>query len=156
MLGALGAWAAVGRAQAPDPLAAVTSADPMELARVVDRLGDGAVLDRLAEDSPRTVRLSAVRAARWMTGPELALAPLAELASGRDPLLAPEAARATRVIVEGLTADGLARREVEPASLSTARRRLAALAADESARSDLRAAAMIAADVLDALGVPES
>lgn len=136
----------------PDPFEAVVTADPMELARVVDRLGDGAVIARLGEEKPRAVRLAAARATPFLREPERALEALAVVAAGRDPLLAPAAAHAALTITRALDPDELARREVDPASLIGARDRLAALAQDESARPDLRIAAGIARERLEALG----
>jgi hypothetical protein len=134
-----------------DPFAAITDADPMELARAVDRLGDDAVLSRLSA-GPREVRLAAMRASPFMAGPELALEPLAATAAGRDPLLAPAAASAALTILRSLDLDGLRRREVDPRSLSGARGLFEALSTDRSARADLRAAAAIVVSLLDQLG----
>lgn len=135
-----------------DPLLAVRDADPMELARVADRLGDAAVLARLGEGQSRDVRLAAIRAARFIDGPELALEPLARIAAGRDPLLAPAAARAALAIAGELDLDALAQREVEPSSLSAARALFVALSRDARARADLRAAAEHVAARLEQLG----
>ncbi|HEY8427653.1 MAG TPA: hypothetical protein VIL20_04735 [Sandaracinaceae bacterium] len=136
-----------------DPFVAVEDADPMELARAVDRTGDDAVLARLREDRLREVRLAAIEAAPWMRAPELALEPLLTLARGRDPRLAPAAAQAALAIANGLSADELARREAELDALTSARRLASSLAGDESARADLRAAAATVAARLDQLGV---
>lgn len=136
----------------PDPLAAIADADPMELARVVDRLGDDAVLSRLDDARPREVRLAATRAAPFMAWPELALEPLARLAASRDPLLAPAAASAALTIARSLDPDALRRREVDPASLSAARGLFAALSTERSARADLRAAGSMIASLLEQLG----
>jgi hypothetical protein len=141
-------------AQPADPFVAVRDADPMELARVVDRLGDDAVLTRLAGDSPRPVRLAAAHAAPFLREPELALAPLAELAAGRDPRLAPASAASLLTVARALDPDALARREVDVATLAPVRARLAALRDDASARRDLRVAAESADASLEALGVP--
>jgi hypothetical protein len=157
-LALVGLFGVVARSHAqpasPDPFLAVVDLDPMELARVVDRLGDDAVLARLADERPRALRSAACHAAPFMQQPELALLPLAELAAGRDPRLAPDAAAALRAVATALTPGGLARREVDPSSLAPARARLATLRADESARRDLRVVAEIADASLDALGVP--
>ena len=142
---------APARAQS-DPLAAIADADPMELARVVDRLGDDAVLSRLDEARPREVRLAAMRASPFMGWPELALEPLAEIAASRDPLLAPAAASAALTIARSLEPDALRRREVDPASLSAARGLFAALSTEQRARADLRAVAAMIASLLEQLG----
>ena len=138
-----------------DPLVAVADADPLELGRVAQRLGDGAVLARLADDRPVVVRLAAIRATPWLRAPEAALGPLARIAAGRDSWLAPEAARIVLRIARALTVDDLAARETFPAELADARAALEALAADEHARFDIRRAAELAADALGGLGVPE-
>lgn len=140
---------------ATDPFVAVRDADPLELGRVTRARGDGAVLSRLADDRPVVVRLAAIRASRWMRAPEAALGRLAALAGGRDPDLAPAAARAAWHIARALDGPALHRREVIPADLAPARSTLQQLAADESARADLRRLAAFAADALSALGVPE-
>lgn len=142
---------APARAQAPDPFVAVADADPMELARVVDRLGDGAVLARLAAERAPAVRLAATRAAPFLDAPEHALEPLSRLAAGRDPRLAPAAARAALTIARALDLDALSLREFDPAALAPARERFAALAADASARADLRAVAGLIVARLSAL-----
>lgn len=138
-----------------DAFAAVEDADPVELARLVDRLGDEAVLERLADDEASfVVKLAAVRAARYLVGPEHALAPLAELLAGRDPRLAPAAGMTLLAIGDRLSMPGLDRREVLPERLAPALERLDAVAADETARADLRAvAAHVAAQLR--VAVPE-
>lgn len=125
--------------------------DPMELARLVDRYGDDAVIERLADDRPRIVRLYAIRAAPYMRWPERALDRLAQLAAGRDPDLAPAAARSALAIAESLTIDELARREVDPSSLGDARTALRAVADDRTARADIRAVCARAAAALERL-----
>lgn len=135
-----------------DPLSAVSDADPMELARVVDRLGDDAVLARLGDAQPLEVRLAAIRAARYLREPELALEPLARIASGRDPRLAPAAMRSALTIASALDLDALSQREVEPSSLSSARTLFLELSRETSARADLRTAAEYVAARLEQLG----
>ncbi|MFK7992313.1 MAG: hypothetical protein AB8I08_40205 [Sandaracinaceae bacterium] len=137
-------------AQSADPLAAAGSHDPMELARAVDRLGDEALLTRLSDDD-RATRLTAIRASPWMRGPELALDPLSELAIGRDPELAPAAMQASVRIARGLDAGTLFVRESPPEGLQGAAARYRALADDDTARPDLRAAArVVVAQLADA------
>lgn len=139
-----------------DPLASIVDADPMALARAVDRIGDAEVLARLEASRPRSVRVAAMRATPFMDGPEAAFATLAELAGGRDPWLAPEAARALLEATEGLGVDGLARREANLEALARVSEALEAVAADETARDDVRAACGLAAGRLRALGPPTS
>jgi hypothetical protein len=146
----IGLFASLAHAQ-DDPLVAIADGDPIELARAVDRLGDEAVLERLSSRS-RSVRLAAIRAAPHLRWPERALMSLAGLAGGRDPDLAPAAAESARSIAEELTSDQLARREVDPASLGEAAAALRAVAADRTARADIRAVCARAAAALDRLG----
>jgi hypothetical protein len=140
-------------AQDRDPFAAIESGDPIELARLVDRVGDAAVLDRLEDRTPRPVRLAAIRACPALHWPEAALERLAQIASSRDPDLAPAAARSLRTIADALSPEDLERREVAIASLAPARASMLRIAADRSARPDIRLTAEHAAHVLEALGV---
>ena len=144
-------------AQAVDPLVAIGSSDPVALARIVERLGDDAVLARLAADDGADVsadaRLAAVRASVALRAPERALEPLAAIALGRDPDLAPAAARSILVIARALDPRDLDAREVMRAELAPALAAIAQLAADETARPDLRRAAAIAAELLGHLGI---
>lgn len=145
----VGTWAlAHAQEREPDPVAidpfvAVRDADPLELARVVARHGDQAVLDRLgrADTAPALVTLSAVRASPWLGTPEAALTPLAMIALGSDPDLAPAAVQAIVAIVEAADASELVAHETTLADLTPATSALESLAADDSARADLRAAA---------------
>jgi len=147
------AWAASStRAQeGPDALVAARSADPLTLAPIVARLGDSAVLARLAEGQPTEVQLAAIHASRTLLAPEAALGLLATHAAGRDPDLAPAAARAALDISRALDARDLDAREVAPAALDEARATLASLGADETARPDLRRAALLSVDALAGL-----
>lgn len=137
-----------------DPFVAVHDTDPLELARVVDRVGDAAVIARLTPETPIAVRASAVLAAPWMRAPEDALAPLAEIAAGRDPDLAPRAAQALLAIARRLDERALDARERDRAELAPARGTLSAIAADETARADVRRAAALADAALADLAVP--
>lgn len=128
------------------PLA--TLGDPLELARYVDSVGDDRVLAAF-ESGAFAERLGAIRASRWLAEPERALGPLAELAAGDDPDLAPAAARAGGHIAERLNHDSLRAREADFALLDGGP--WAALAADESARADLRAIGERVAAALRAL-----
>jgi hypothetical protein len=142
------------RTPAADALLAVRDADPLELARVVARVGDDAVLRLLAAEHGVAVRLVAVRAAPWLREPERALVRIAELAGGRDSELAPAAARAALRIARALDADGLARREVAPDTLSAALAALLRVAQQPHVRHDLQRMAGAAAAQLRAAGVP--
>jgi hypothetical protein len=138
-----------------DALARVQSVDPLELARVVEQLGDDAVLAGLgaigggATELP--VLLATVRAAPWLRAPEAALPRLAELAGGRDPDLAPAAMLAIVRIAERLSREELDRREASDEPVRAALPALAALADDDAARADLRRAAGRARELLRAI-----
>lgn len=135
---------------AADPLGDALDADPLDVARMVRGTGDALVLARLASSDTALV-LAALRAAPFLAAPEAALGKLATLAASRDPDLAPEAAHAMLVIARGLTPEELAQREAELSELAPARDALRRLAADASARADIRQAAALAAGSLSAL-----
>ena len=137
------ALAAMASAQAPaiDPLLAAHETDPLELARVVDRIGDAAILSRLTPETPIAVRAIAVVAAPRMHAPEDALAALTTIAAGRDPDLAPRAAQALLTIARSVDAQALDAREHDRGDFAAARTTLSALATDETARADIRLAA---------------
>lgn len=141
-------------AQSVDPFLVHPTSDPLELARLVDRIGDEAVIARLSEETPTDIRLLAVRAAPQLEGPERALEALAAIAQGRDPDLAPAAANSLLVIAHALDPQSLDRREVLREELAPARAALSLLEADETARGDLRRAAGIVIAALDSVGVP--
>jgi hypothetical protein len=137
-----------------DPLLAAHDTDALELARVVDRIGDAAVLARLTPETPTPVRALAVVAATRMHAPEDALAPLAEIAAGRDPDLAPRAAQSILAIARSIDERSLDARERDRADLAPARGAIAAIAADETARADLRRACQLADAALADLQIP--
>ncbi|MBX7197351.1 MAG: hypothetical protein K1X94_35195 [Sandaracinaceae bacterium] len=140
-----------------DPLALVVSADPLELARVVDRLGDDAVLARLGAPGLDTATLdpavvmAALRASAWLHAPEEALPRLVEIAAGHDPDLAPSAMLAIVRIAERLTRPDLDAREGSDEPIRAALPALATLGETEGARADLRRAALRARELLRAL-----
>jgi hypothetical protein len=139
---------------APDPLLAVHDTDPLELARVVDRIGDRAVLARLAPETPIAVRALAIVAAPRLHAPEDALASLATIAAGRDPDLAPRAAASLLAIARELDERALDARERDRAELAPARVELATLMADETVRPDVQRAAHLADAALADLAIP--
>ncbi|MFO0686879.1 MAG: hypothetical protein U0234_32750 [Sandaracinus sp.] len=152
---ALVAASAAAQTARVDPLLAVHETDPLELAHAVDRLGDAAIVERLGEGTPIAVRALAVAATPRLHQPEQALAPLAAIAQGRDPDLAPRAAQAALTIATSLDERTLDAHEVDRAELTPARTALAAIAADATARADLRRAAGRADAALADLGIPE-
>ena len=148
LLGLFGGLGSAGGQPARDPLADL--GDPLELERHADRVGDDAILAHLAPDAdaPFALRMGAIRAAPWLDAPERALEPLAALAAGDDPDLAPAAAFASQRIAVGLQVDDLVAREVDPSypvGLASAWR---VVADDESARPDIRRLAAATASTL--------
>ena len=130
---------------ASEALLAVHNSDPLDYALVVDRVGDQAVLALMSTEEVNTVdmagRLAAVRASAWLHAPEAALPLLAQIAEGTDPDLAPTAMHAALRIGERLTRQDLDMREADETPLREALPHLERLAADETARADLRQAA---------------
>jgi hypothetical protein len=141
------------RDEAGKALIAIVDADPLELARVVQRFGDAAILRLLAPTTAFVTRLAAVRASPWLLAPERALGALSELAAGRDPDLAPAAARAALEIAQQLDPASLARRECAPIELRDALARLQAIGARDTVAPHVRADAWAAAEQLIAAGV---
>ncbi len=143
-----------------DPLALVVSSDPLELARMVDRLGDDAVLARLGAMGEATsaldpaVVIAALRAAPWLHAPEDALPRLVEIADGHDPDLAPAAMLAISRIAERLTRLDLDAREADDAPIRAVLAPLAAMGEAAGVRADLRAAALWARETLRVLVEP--
>lgn len=137
-----------GPAPAIDPIVKVASGDPLELGRFVEKHGDRYVLLRLRAEHPADTRLAAVRAAPWLDAPERALVPLAHIAAGRDPELAPAAAWSAYRIATSLDPIALGDREVLWSDIAPARALLRHLAADATARPDIRRVAAFAADAL--------
>lgn len=141
---------APGGAQGPG-LTAADQRDPLALARAVDRVGEDAVLASLAGESVAE-QLAATRGAPFLPAPDLSLPRLVELAAGRDPHVAPAAAQRVVAIARGLRVDDLSAEGRE--SLPAVREALAGLAADGTAREDVRRAAAIAGLELASLYPP--
>lgn len=96
-------------------------------------------------------RLRAIRSAPFDHAPEAALADLAEIASGRDPTLAPAAAVAAYRIANELGRAELDAHESDPARITDAKRTFEALSHDATARPDVRRLAGYVASVLASL-----
>lgn len=129
-----------------------SSADPLDTADDARRAGDGAVLARLSDaGASREARLVAIRQALWMQRPERALASLARIAGGRDPVLAPDATFAAYTIALALDPLTLEAHEVAIADLDAAKSELTRLASDTTARPDLRVLARDAAGQIASL-----
>lgn len=140
----------------PDALRAAADADELQLSRIAARVGDDAVIATISDSRDPLAQLAAIRAAPFLTDKDQTLMPLATLAASRDPELAPLAAWKALRVAQALVREGLALREVVPRELAPARAALSALAADETARSDIRLAAGQAVSLLGSLGVPAS
>jgi hypothetical protein len=136
------------QADAATLLRAAVDADELDLAALASRIGDDGMLEALAEGKDISLRLSAVRSTPYLLNPELALVPLAQMAAGRDPDLAPAAARRALRIAQALALEDLATRELSPTSLQEAKRLLSAIANESSARPDVRLCAGQAAHLL--------
>lgn len=129
------------------------NAEPLELARLVERQGDGAVLAALDPRQPVELRLIAIRAAAWMKSPTSALTALADILASRDSELAPAAARAAARIVRSIDADYLQTMEILPSELTAARGKLMLASRNVLLRNDIQLLAAQAAERLRAAGV---
>jgi hypothetical protein len=154
-LGACSAWLLVQGASAQalsrDTAAVLVralDADELTFAATVARLGDDAVLAGVAQDKDSVLRLAATRATPYLTNRELALEPLTALAEGRDPDLAPAAARRLLAIAQGLALEDSSAREWSPREFQPAEERLMQLSAAATARRDIRLCAGAAAQLL--------
>ena len=137
-----------------DALRAAADGDELSLPRLAARVGDDAVLVALrAKDDP-ILQLGAIRAAPHIVDHDQALLPLAEIAAGRDPELAPLAAWKLLRITQELVREHLDVKEIVPSDLAPAKAVLTTLQADESARRDIRVCAATASHLLATLGVP--
>lgn len=139
---------------ASSALVAVDDADPLELARVVHRYGDSAILALLDAAQPTATRLAAIRATPWLARPEDALTQLAREVASRDDELAEAAARALLAIAQRLDVATLERREQSPSALGPVVVSLEALAPQTWIRADLRALAASTVAQLQAAGAP--
>ncbi len=135
-----------------DPLVAIVDADPLELSRVAQRLGDRAVIERLAPKHKVEVRLAAIRAVPYLRAPELALSALTPIVIARDGVLAQAAARAVWSIVGALSHDTLESRETLAVDLTQVTREVTRIASLTSLRADLRAQLNAAAAMLAGMG----
>jgi hypothetical protein len=162
-LGACSAWLFVQGASAQAlsrdtaaALARALDADELTLAATVARLGDDAVLAGLAQDKDSVLRLAATRATSYLRNRELALEPLTALAEGRDPELAPAAARRLLAIAQALALEDSSARELSPREFQPTEERLMQLSAAATARRDIRLCAGAAAQLLRSIRVGTS
>ena len=135
------------------PIAALAqpTVGELGLARTAEELGDAALAARLLGPGSSVDKLLAVRASRYARAPEALLVPLAGLACGRDPQLAPEASFALLRIAEQLRPSELAVRESLRSDLQRAREALACAEAVPAPRADLVQQLTLAAALLGAL-----
>lgn len=141
--------------QGPDDLdatlALVSDGDPLEVARIVAQAGDDAVLASLAPEAGADAMVHAIGAARWLQAPEAALSRLAAIAGGRDPDLAPAAAREAHRICGALDGSGVAGRDItSPEELWGVVAALRLVADDATAREDIRRLTALAGHELTA------
>ncbi|HEX4353829.1 MAG TPA: hypothetical protein VHZ95_12960 [Polyangiales bacterium] len=151
------AWLLANLAAAPlerDPVALLTravDAGELDLASLVARLGDAALLDAIVDGKSSVLMLAAVRGAPYLRDPERALEPLAAIVEGRDPDLAPSAARRALAIAQALELSDGSARELSASSLRSAEQRFDAIAKRATARTDIRLYAAETAALLRAL-----
>lgn len=124
-LGACLTCSASALAAAVDLSAFADRIDAIGCARAAQEAGDAVLLSKLGASGSREVTLVAVRAAPYAHAPEDLVAGLVDVACGRDPNLAPEAAFSLHAIAQGLTQRELAAREVLLADLAKAEERVA-------------------------------
>ncbi len=136
------------------PLLAVPAGDPLELARAVDRYGDGPVLVALGGEAAVAVRLQAIRAAPFLAEPERALLTLIDIVGGRDPDLAPAAGRAVLAICRAMAEARTRPVDGHRPELERQLGGLRVLQDREHLRRDLRATAGAAAAMLEPLAPP--
>lgn len=136
-------------------LCAQIPTDPIDEAHDAAQYGDTRVLQALSNES-RLVRISAIRQSVWIQIPENALDKLVEMAAGRDPDLAPEAAYAMHFIIVRLDLLVLERHEISLQSLQSIYMKIKQIANDESVRRDIRALALNALAHLHGLGLSNS
>jgi hypothetical protein len=135
-------------------LRAAADADELTLAAIAARVGDDAVLAGLDDDRDAWLRLGAIDASRYLRDPAQALSGLSAIASGRDPDLAPAAARRLLWIAQALALDDPNASELSAATLDAARAALANAAGAASARPEIRSCAALARSLLDQLRGP--
>jgi hypothetical protein len=144
--------AATAKQDAATELIAALDTDELARATIARQIGDAVVLDALRHSDDPATRLAAVRLAPYLRDPDRALSMLAEIASGRDPELAPAAGlRLLQIAQELLLAGALL--EGSPEGLRAALRAMVELSADPAAPDRLRLVAGQAAYLLGRLAV---
>lgn len=137
-------------AATPDPLAG-DPLDPIALARMAEEVGDARLGAELSRGTERARVLSAARASAYAAAPEALVAPLATLACGRDPVLAPEAAYVLGALPARFSGPDFDVREVLRADLRQAREALRCVERTPPPRADIAAQLALLAATLDAL-----
>jgi hypothetical protein len=118
-LGALVTALVAAHALAGDDFTRTDARDELALARAASAAGDAALAAHLQGD--RYEALLAIRAIEHARAPEQLIPALAQLACGRDPTLAPEAAATLQKLAVRLTPSELAAREALNSELDRAR-----------------------------------
>lgn len=140
-----------------DPTAALRAAadaDDLTLAAVVAQVGDDAVLAALTQHEDVLLRASAVRSSPFLRSSALALPGLVEIAGGRDPDLAPMAARRAAAISRSVAERAPRGAEGEKGGLSGVSQRLRALADAEGTEREIRVLAGEASAMLESARTP--
>ena len=135
------------RGDSASALRGAVNSDELDLAALVARVGDDAVVASLTEGDT-VLQLAAVRAAPFLQDAELALSPLVAIAQGRDPDVAPAAARSLLAIAQALLLEPHANPEPARGTCRALKQPLLQLANDADARADVRVAAGAAAHLL--------
>jgi len=133
------------------PPAQPSATDELDLARAAEEGGDARLVAALREPLVRQTAAWAARSAPHARAPEALIAPLARLACGRDPALAPEAAMALVRLSARLTPSELGAREVLQSDLRAAREALACVELKPLPRADVVVALAQLAATLDGL-----
>lgn len=135
-------------ASALDPLDGGDAISELGVARMAEEAGDATLRALLTAATDRQRTLLAVRASPHAYAPEQLVPPLARIACGRDPELAPEAAAALARMVERMRPDELTRREVLVSELAQARDALRCGAQTRGLRGDIPPRLALLADAL--------
>jgi hypothetical protein len=153
VVGSLGSGALVLAAPqtATRALRVAADADELTVAALTARVGDDAVLSALGDDRDAWLRLAAIHASPYVHDPAQTLVSLSAIAGGRDPDLAPAAARRVLWIAQALALGDPSALELTPATIDPVRASLAALARADSARREIRLCAGQAQALLDQL-----
>jgi|GEM_PF-4420961 len=118
-------------------LVSALDADELTRATIARQVGAETLLEALHQAEDIALRLAAVRCSPYLGDADRALAPLAQIARGSDPELAPAAALRVFWIAQSLMQHGTDH-EIALDSLREAQRELLALADDRSALGRIR------------------